>query len=660
MTAVLDDTTTLIDKLLAEQQRLTAVERFSEAHDRHDVPAQAKYYRQLLPTRSPAPGEQYAFAVDLDLCSGCKACVTACHNLNGLEEEETWRSVGLLIGDGGNEPFQQTVTTSCHHCLEPACLEGCPVLAYEKDPRTGIVRHLDDQCIGCQYCILKCPYDVPKYSSRRGIVRKCDMCASRLAVDEAPACAQACPNQAIRITLVDVAAVKNDAQEGIFLPGAPDPGYTQPTTRYQSKRTLSHNVLPADAHALKPAHSHPALIFMLVLTQLSVGLFCVEELLRALFPANLMMQISAVQSAVALTVGLVALASSTLHLGRPLAAWRAIIGLRTSWLSREIIAFGLFAALAFLSAARFWAGALQHLNSDLIGSAVVLTGLLGVFCSVMIYHDTRCPSWNGPGVTVKFYGTTLILGVAAALFATTLQGLLSSAVAANGAYQQLTFFLARILILFTALKLAFESTTLLPALIGIPRLPENRSAGPWPAAHLVSIRTGNPFASPGESGGRFPLTPTLSLGERGNSRQQVVESEVAASSQERTLLLPLPEGEGRGEGEQSASLLLLAGTSCAPVPVSRQAHRGASSGLQATAKLLCGELQEITTGRFLLGFVGGVLLPLAFVVQRPAPGVASLGVTVGISGFLLLGELLERYLFFTAVAPARMPGGIGS
>src|SRR5215472_3318312 len=102
MTTVLDDTTTLIDKLLAEQQRLTAVERFSEAHERHAIPAQAKYYRQLLPTRSPAPGEQYAFAVDLDLCSGCKACVTACHNLNGLEEEETWRSVGLLHG-GVNE-----------------------------------------------------------------------------------------------------------------------------------------------------------------------------------------------------------------------------------------------------------------------------------------------------------------------------------------------------------------------------------------------------------------------------------------------------------------------------------------------------------------------------------------------------------------------------
>src|SRR6185437_9166421 len=149
---VLNETRTLIDELLAEQQRLTAVERFAWRHAHHTLPAQARLYRELLPTRAPDQGEQYAFAVDLDACSGCKACVTACHNLNGLDEEETWRNVGLLHGGTEQDPFQQAVTTSCHHCLEPACLEGCPVLAYEKDPRTGIVRHLDDQCIGCQYC----------------------------------------------------------------------------------------------------------------------------------------------------------------------------------------------------------------------------------------------------------------------------------------------------------------------------------------------------------------------------------------------------------------------------------------------------------------------------------------------------------------------------
>ncbi len=209
---LLDEGRTLIDDLLADEQLLTPVATFSRKHERQTLPAQAKYYSDLIPLSSPAPGEQYAFAVDLDACTGCKACVTACHNLNGLDDDETWRDVGVLFGGTVLEPVQQTITTACHHCVDPACMNGCPVNAYDKDPVTGIVRHLDDQCIGCQYCIWKCPYDVPKYSKKRGIVRKCDMCASRLAVREAPACVQACPTEAITITLVNKSASLRSAR----------------------------------------------------------------------------------------------------------------------------------------------------------------------------------------------------------------------------------------------------------------------------------------------------------------------------------------------------------------------------------------------------------------------------------------------------------------
>src|ERR1043166_6926670 len=107
---------TLIDELLAEQQRLTAVMTFSQKHERGELngfPAQAKYYRELIPFSKPNEGEQYAFAVDLDACTGCKACVTACHNLNGLDEDEIWRTVGLLHGGTIEKPVQQTVTTPC-------------------------------------------------------------------------------------------------------------------------------------------------------------------------------------------------------------------------------------------------------------------------------------------------------------------------------------------------------------------------------------------------------------------------------------------------------------------------------------------------------------------------------------------------------------------
>jgi len=190
----------LIQQYLADQQELTAVERFARAHERDAVDLEHRHYRDVLPATAPGPGQQYAFEVDLDVCTGCKACVAGCHSMNGLDATETWRSVGMLHGGTAAAPVQATVTTACHHCVEPACLAGCPVEAYEKDPVTGIVKHLDDQCIGCQYCTLTCPYEVPRFNERLGIVRKCDMCSDRLGAGEAPACVQACPNGAIAIT----------------------------------------------------------------------------------------------------------------------------------------------------------------------------------------------------------------------------------------------------------------------------------------------------------------------------------------------------------------------------------------------------------------------------------------------------------------------------
>ena len=192
-----------LSAVLDEQQSLSAVDQFAQTYEINSAPTGAKYYRDVIPVSAPKAGQQYAFEVDLDACSGCKACVAACHSLNALEETELWRNVGQLVGGTSELPVVQHVTTTCHHCIEPACLKGCPVEAYEKDPITGIVRHLDDQCIGCQYCMLMCPYDVPVYSKSKGIVRKCDMCHQRLAVGEAPACVQGCPTQAIRIRLVD-------------------------------------------------------------------------------------------------------------------------------------------------------------------------------------------------------------------------------------------------------------------------------------------------------------------------------------------------------------------------------------------------------------------------------------------------------------------------
>jgi formate dehydrogenase iron-sulfur subunit len=410
-----NDSRSLIDELLEEQRLVTAVTRFAQKHDSAESPLQSRYYRDLLPLEAPGVGEQYAFEVDLDQCSGCKACVAACHSLNGLEAGESWRAVGLLVSDEAAAPLQQTVTTACHHCVDPGCLNGCPVLAYEKDAVTGIVRHLDDQCIGCQYCVLKCPYEVPRYSSRLGIVRKCDMCANRLAVGEAPACVQSCPSSAIRITVVNKEVVRQEhsaaqaatSSTNSFLPETPDPSYTIPTTRFVSARGLPATMRAADAETVHPAAPHWPLVFMLVLTQAGIGAVWFEAFSHA--------SITFAQQLFSAALIFAGLGTSILHLGRPLQAWRAFTGVRRSWLSREILAFNIFALGVLLHLA---AGAWP---ASSYGTATVefcsLAGAAALICSMMVYIDTPREFWRWPQTVTRFAGTTLLLGAAiAAMF----------------------------------------------------------------------------------------------------------------------------------------------------------------------------------------------------------------------------------------------------
>ena len=170
---------------------------------------------------------------------------------HGLDEDETWRDVGVLFGGTVLEPVQQTITTACHHCLDPACMNGCPLNAYDKDPVTGIVRHLDDQCIGCQYCTWKCPYDVPVFKEARDCPQVRDVLESAR-LEEAPACVQACPNEAISITLVNKQQIADQRKKkNSFLPGSPDSDYTLPTTQYRTRRTLPASMSPGDLYEVK-------------------------------------------------------------------------------------------------------------------------------------------------------------------------------------------------------------------------------------------------------------------------------------------------------------------------------------------------------------------------------------------------------------------------
>ncbi len=543
-----------LEELLAEQQDLTAVERFSQFHTGASQPLQARYYSTLLPASPPGPGEQYAFEVDLDSCSGCKACVTACHSLNGLDEDESWREVGLLHGGSASLPVLQHVTTACHHCLDPACMNVCPTRAYEKDSVTGIVKHLDDQCFGCQYCILACPYEVPKYNAKRGIVRKCDMCSQRLAVGEAPACVQACPHEAISITTVKKSDVAADCEVDSFLPGAPDPQYTQPTTNYKSLRPLPRNTLPADYHSVQAGHAHWPLIIMLVLTQLSVGAFLVGQVLHAnRLGSTALAQVLPVHALSALGFGLLSLSAATLHLGRPLLAYRALLGLRHSWLSREIVAFGVFATLAAVYATVLWF--FPQLETTVwplaLGGGVVAAGLTGVFCSMMIYVYTRRPFWSGSQTFVKFSLTTVWLGLSAVLTVSLMAAGLSDSLSLRELMADYGRWLCHAIVYVAAAKLLYEVSFF---------------------RHLASKQ----------------VTP-----------------------------------------------------------------------LNRSARLMVGELAVWSRCRFAVGAIGGLLLPLVMLNQSATvPGPTIAGIGLASFALSLLGETLERTLFFTAAVAPRMPGAL--
>ncbi len=403
---------TLIDQLLSEQKQLqTPAARFSEIHDR--APDLAEHYRTLIPLTKPGAGEQYAFEVSLDRCTGCKACVSACHSLNGLDDHEAWRDIGVLIGGEEQPGWQQTITTACHHCEDPGCLNGCPVGAYEKDRDTGIVRHLDDQCIGCSYCILKCPYDVPKYSKKRGIVRKCDMCHQRLSEGEAPACVQACPTEAIRIVKHTTGGDLKEMPSGTDLfrtttlpreSAIPDFSITHPTTRYIG-RGIPASSFAGDRNSLVPQHAHWPLVFMLVLTQAGIGLLSAS--MGAAPPSVIL------AGALLFNLGMMA---ATLHLGQPLKAWRFFLGLRTSWLSREILAFSLFAPIPLLLATFSLTPDFPYKNllSLVTAYSALPVGFLAVFTSVMIYQDTKRTSWRLSLTSARFFGTVLcfmLLGI---------------------------------------------------------------------------------------------------------------------------------------------------------------------------------------------------------------------------------------------------------
>lgn len=355
-------------------------------------------FAQAMPQRLPREGEQYRFHFDMTKCIGCKCCVVACNEQNGNPADIDWRRVGEIEGGAYPDTMRMYLSMGCNHCVEPTCLTGCPVDAYSKDPLTGIVLHSADRCIGCQYCTWNCSYGVPQYNPERGVVGKCDMCYGRLAESRLPACVDACPEEAIRIEIVNIAEWRED-YAAANAPGLPSADDSLSTTRITLPKRLPREIKKADAFRLHPEEPHWPLVFMTVLTQTSVGSIC------AIFAEHAR---SAVAASGALAMALIALAASTLHLGRPAYAWRALRMWRRSWLSREVLLFTLFAAFGSAYAASLW---IHLAASTVLGAITAVCGLAAVFVSARLYAVAARPAWNSGHSLAEFYLTGLFAGL---------------------------------------------------------------------------------------------------------------------------------------------------------------------------------------------------------------------------------------------------------
>jgi len=354
-------------------------------------------------------GEQYRFHFDATACVGCHCCEVACNEQNANPDEIKWRRVGEMEMSTFPDTLQLFNSMSCNHCIEPECLIGCPTESYIKFDN-GIVWHDDPSCIGCQYCTWNCPYEVPVFNKERGIVTKCHMCADKLEMGQTPACVQACPSNAIEIEVFNVKEwLETDMQKEGVAPHLPDIEITKPTTRYTLPELKEEDELRiADEHLLKPEHPELPLVFMTLLTQVSLGAFLALFLGELLFslgfnlpkPTFIMALLAFLPSAIGLPL-------SALHLGRPSMAMMAMKNWRTSWLSREAIALGVFTALTSLVTLLYF----LDVNGFglLFAEAVTLaTGIYGIYAQSMIYRIKARPSWNRKSTTKRFFGSGYI------------------------------------------------------------------------------------------------------------------------------------------------------------------------------------------------------------------------------------------------------------
>ncbi|MDO9264861.1 MAG: 4Fe-4S dicluster domain-containing protein [Desulfosalsimonadaceae bacterium] len=152
---------------------------------------------------------------DINLCVGCRNCETACNKVNELpapdkpftdlsvlrEKRRTTETAYTVVNQyeiaGRKTPLFRK--NQCNHCLEPACASACFVRAFKKT-ETGAVTYDPTVCVGCRYCMVACPFEIPAFEYNEPLtprIMKCTMCYPRIIKGQLPGCVEACPKEAL-------------------------------------------------------------------------------------------------------------------------------------------------------------------------------------------------------------------------------------------------------------------------------------------------------------------------------------------------------------------------------------------------------------------------------------------------------------------------------
>jgi anaerobic dimethyl sulfoxide reductase subunit B len=373
----------------------------------------------------------YAFTFDASACTGCKACQVACKDKNNLPTGVLWRRVFEVSGGEWqqtgnaweNSIFAYNLSIACNHCVHPKCAGVCPTDAYVQR-EDGVVYIDESKCMGCGYCAWACPYAVPQYNPELRHMTKCNFCFDELEQGKPPACVAACPMRVL--DFVEVSSEQRPVNSGEYQGLWEKPASAHPFPLPAFSRTEPHLAIkvhtgmvnglgkvisnreeiqtqrtPGSQRKTFANLDELPLVAFTLLAQMSAGMAAASLVFQPrLF--NLL--------AIGLLLGLGGLISF-LHLGTKKNAWRAVLHLKKSWLSREILVIGLFGASWLVSLAEYW-----FLNTRYWLLVTAPLGIALVYSMTQVYRLRAAPAWDSWRTEAAFFLSAGMLGLAGVAF----------------------------------------------------------------------------------------------------------------------------------------------------------------------------------------------------------------------------------------------------